>query len=517
MKLPLLRALWIIGIVAGTASFARADVSLPAVISSHMVLQRDVPLPIWGWASPGEEVAVAIGENKATTKANELGRWMAKLAPLPAGGPLEMTVTGKNTIKLTNILVGEVWIGSGQSNMQWSVTQSNNGPEEISAATYPKIRLFSVPLVPSGTPANDVNATWKECSPETVGGFSAVAYFFGREVHKALDVPVGMINSSWGGTRIEPWIPSVGFMSQPDLKQESESVRLQNKSYQEVMKRNVTLLRPWLEVAEKAIASGQEIPNPPSLPAHPLNSNGQPTGLYNGMIHPLAPFAIRGALWYQGESNNGQGMHYNSLMKGLISGWREVWGQGEFPFLYVQLAPYRYGGKETSLPEIWEAQTATLAVPNTGMAVITDIGAVGDIHPRNKQDVGKRLALWALAKTYGKSDLVYSGPLYDSMSVELDQIQIKFKHAEGGLVSRDGKPLTWFTIAGEDKKFVPAMATISGNTVVVQSPKVSNPVAVRFGWSQLAEPNLANKAGLPTSPFRTDAWNDNAPDFPSVK
>jgi sialate O-acetylesterase len=502
------------------AGLTWADVRLPAVIGSNMVLQREQPLPIWGWADAGEEVTVALGENKATTKADDAGKWMVKLAPMKSGGePLEMTVAGKNSIKLTNILVGEVWLGSGQSNMQMTVSGSANGPQEVAAANFPKIRLFSVPLVPSGTPAGDVVSSWKECSPANISGFSAVAYYFGRELHQNLDgVPIGLINSSWGGTKIEPWIPPAGFASQSELSRERDIVQQARANYQKTLLAGASQLRAWLAAVDQAKGAGQDIPDPPTFPAHPLNSNGAPTGLYNGMIHPLAPFALRGVLWYQGESNNGAGMHYHTLMKGLIQGWRTVWAQGDFPFLFVQLAPFRYGANETALAEIWEAQTATLSVPNTGMAVTTDISTVRDIHPPNKQDVGRRLALWALAKTYGKTGVVHSGPLYESSSIELDEVLIKFQHAEGGLVSRDKNPLTWFTIAGEDKKFHPATATIVGSEVKVRSPMVSAPVAVRFGWNQIAEPNLANKAGLPASPFRTDKWDDSAvPTFPGEK
>jgi sialate O-acetylesterase len=272
-------------------------------------------------------------------------------------------------------------------------------------------------------------------------------------------------------------------------------------------------VKAWLDAAEKAVAAGKDVPDAPVVPADPLNQGGSPQAMYNGMLHALVPYAIRGFLWYQGESNRGMGMHYHDLMKGLIANWRSLWHEGDFPFLWVQLAPYLYDTNETALPEIWEAQTATLAVPNTGMAVTTDIATINNIHPPNKQDVGKRLALWALANTYGKKDLVYSGPLYESMAVEGNKIRIKFKHTSPGLVSRDGKSLSWFSIAGDDKQFYPAMADIDGETVVVHSPKVPKPVAVRFGWNQIAEPNLSNKAGLPASPFRTDKWPDakNAP------
>lgn len=506
MKRLAIALLSVSALLSLTAENTRADVKLPAILGSNMVLQRGMPVTVWGWADPDETVTVAIGDNRAETKAGADGKWRVSLKPVAADGTVEMNVKGKNELKLTNILVGEVWLGSGQSNMQWSVMASANPKEEVEAATYPKLRLFLVPLVPSGVPAPDVNARWVECSPETVGSFSAVLYYFGRHLHKELNVPLGLIASSWGGTRIEPWIPPVGFESHADLSDELAKLNTIKAQYGSSLKPQVLALKEWLAKAEAAIAANSPLPNPPSLPNHPLNSNGAHTGLYNGMIHPLAPFAIRGAIWYQGESNNGQGMKYHSLMRGLIAGWRSVWNNPDMPFYFVQLAPYKYGANETSLPGIWEAQTATLGVPKTGMAVTTDITTINDIHPKNKQEVGRRLALWALAHDYGKSDLVYSGPLFRGAAVELDQVRITFRHATGGLASRDGKPLSWFTIAGEDKVFHPANAVIEGETVVVSSPKVILPVAVRFGWNQIAEPNLMNKAGLPASPFRTDTW-----------
>lgn len=512
-RLARLRGLLLAGAVSvGAALVAtpmvRADVTLPAVIGSHMVLQREMPITLWGWASPGEEINIVLGETRAKTAGDSSGNWLVKLPGLPASAePLKLTISGKNTIELEDVLVGEVWMGSGQSNMQWSVAASDKPQEEIAAAVYPKIRLFSVPLVPAGAPAKNVNARWEVCSPQTVPNFSAMSYFFGRELHKSLNVPVGMIATSWGGTRIEPWMPPKAFEGLPELAPERNQIASMRHGYQNALKGHLATVKNWLAAAEQASASAAPIAEPPAFPANPFNSNGAPTGLYNGMVHPLAPFSIRGAIWYQGESNLGQGMHYYDLMKGLIQGWRDIWGEGEFPFLYVQLAPYAYGAAPTLLPEIWEAQTAALNYPNTGMAVVTDIGNIRDIHPRNKQEAARRLALWALAKTYGQNDLKYSGPLYDSMAVEGSQIRLKFKHASG-LKTRDGKPLSWFAIAGEDKKFTPAEATIDGETVLVKSPQVAAPAAVRFGWHQLAEPNLANEAGLPASPFRTDRWPD---------
>lgn len=380
-----------------------------------------------------------------------------------------------------------------------------NAQQEIAAADYPKIRLFSTPNVTAGLPAPDVNASWMPCNPNTVGGFSAVAYFFGRELFKNLDVPIGLINASWGGSRIEPWTPVEGFDAIPELKDISDRIAKAQEDFRIAFSKQIDDIDKWVEEARKALANGDML-EPLAYIQHPLNDGNAPTAMYNALINPVVPFAIRGAIWYQGESNRGEGMLYLKKMEALIGGWRKVWGQGDFPFYYVQLAPFRYDGNVFQLPEIWEAQTAALAIPNTGMVVTTDIGNVADIHPVNKQDVGKRLSLWALAKTYGKTGIVYSGPLFKSLVIEGNKATVSFDYAGSGLVSRDGKPLTWFEIAGEDKKYVKASAAIEGDKVVVSSPDVPNPVAVRFGWHQEAEPNLMNKEGLPASPFRTDKW-----------
>ncbi len=483
-----------------------ADVRLPAVIQQRMVLQRDMPLPIWGWADPGEDVTVKIGERQATSKADDNGRWMVKLEPMSAGGPFEMTVAGKNTITLANILVGEVWLASGQSNMEMSVAASAFPKKEIAAADYPNIRLFSVPKVPAGEPVRDIDAKWKVCSPDVVHNFSAVGYFFAREIHRRLDVPVGVIASAWGGTAIQPWTPPEGFALVGGFEDTLKKLADAGPVYRKAVGKVLGDYESWLPKARQALDENRDIPAPPAWPTHPLASNAEPTGLYNGMIHPLVPFAIRGAIWYQGEANCADGLRYALMMKALIEGWRKVWGQGDFPFYYVQIAPYGRYYAEKSLPYLWEAQTASLNIPNTGMIVTTDIGDLEDIHPKNKQEVGRRLALWALAKTYGHKDIVHSGPLYKFMEIEGDKIRIHFDHLGGGLASRDGKPLSWFEIAGADQKFVAAEATIDGDTVVVSSKDVAEPKAVRLGWSNVAEPNLMNKAGLPVSPFRTDRW-----------
>ena len=427
-----------------------------------MVLQRDLPVRIWGKADPGEKVTVSIGKDEATTQADKDGRWKVELSPLKAGNPVEVHVSGKNTITLRDVLVGEVWVCSGQSNMQMSMNGVTNAKQEIAAANHPHIRLFTVPMRPAGQPADDVDGYWKPCTPDNVAAFSAVAYFFGRTLHKSLGVPIGLINTSWGGTYIEPWTPPVGFRGVPSLASIVTKIEDGNAKYQRHAAAHLdhyeAQIAQWLEVAKKAKAAGEAIPSPPAWPDHPLNKHTEPTGLYNGMIHPLVPLAIRGAIWYQGESNRTDGVKYGDKMKALIEGWRSVWNEGEFPFLFVQIAPYNYGPttNPTDLARLWEGQTSILtSEPNTGMAVINDIGEIKDIHPHNKLDVGKRLALWALVKTYGKRGMVYSGPLYKASQVDGSSIRVTFAHVGSGLISRDRKPLSWFAIAGADKKFVP--------------------------------------------------------------
>ena len=501
-----------------TQSILHAEVTLPSVIGSNMVLQRDMQVPIWGWASAGEEITITLNSEDQSAKplfstsvvTDVEGNWRTKLPAMDAGGPYTLKVTGGNTLELANILFGEVWVCSGQSNMEWSVRVSKDADAEIAVADYPNIRLFRVPHRPSGLLQNDVDAAWYETTPETIENFSAVAYYFGRKLYKNLDVPIGLIDTTWGGTRIEPWTPPAGFVSVPALESISKEVQEAHAAYRQQLPQKMKDIEAWIAETREALKTEARLTQIPEN-RHRLRHHARPTGLYNGMVHPLIPYAVRGALWYQGESNLQDGMHYHEKMKALINGWREVWGQGDFPFYFVQLAPFNYGGwvnNPFALPQIWEAQTATLSVPNTGMAVTTDIGNLKDIHPRNKQEVGRRLALWALAKTYGREDVTYSGPLYKSMTVEGTTIRLSFDFIGDGLMARDAMPLTWFEVAGEDKQFVEAKATIDGDTILVSSDAVANPVAVRFGWHQSAEPNLVNKEGLPASPFRTDSGSE---------
>ena len=498
-----------------------AAIKLPAVIGDHMVVQRDKPVVVWGWAGQAEPVTVRFNgqEKKAVTDA--AGKWRVVFDPLQAGGaPLDLTVRGTASpeVVVRDILVGEVWLASGQSNMEWAMSWLPNPAPEILRADHPGLRLFLVPKRTAAEPHEDVEVQWKVCTPDAVRPFSAVAYYFGLDLHKRLGVPVGMIASAWGGTDIEPWTPPAGFAGVPEAQPLLEKHLAKYGEYRDKLAKDLPAWETWVREARKALAAKAPIPAEPALgyPDDPYDNPQAPMTLYNGMIHPLTPFAIRGAIWYQGENNHNDGLLYEKKMEALIRGWREVWKLGDFPFYYVQLAPFNYGYDRNMqgspvpdmlrLPLIWEAQSNALRIPNTGMAVITDIANLTDIHPANKVDVGRRLALWARAKIYGETSLVYSGPLYKSISVDGDKARIAFDHVGGGLIANDGQPLVWFEIAGEDRIFHKAEAEISGDTVVVRSPRVPAPKAVRFGWHQLAVPNLANRAGLPASPFRTDRW-----------
>jgi sialate O-acetylesterase len=502
-----------------SAGAVGAEIKLPAVIGDHMVIQRGQPVSVWGWAVPGETVTVSLAGKTASIQADKQGRWQMKLEPMDASSEaLSMALSGSRSERrvVTDILVGEVWLCSGQSNMEWALSATLSPLPEIRRAEYPQIRLFHIPRRASPVPLDDVEATWAVCRPETVSSFSAVAYYFGREIHERLGLPVGLINSSWGGTRIEPWTPPAGFQAVPEVLTILDELPQAEDDYRRDIKSALPAIKDWVKTAEAKAAANEVVPVAPPIPAHPLMNPQKPTSLYNGMIYALIPFPIRGAIWYQGEANRNDGAIYTKKMEALIKGWRNVWGSKDFPFYFVQLAPYNYpydremtGGDIPDferLPLIWEAQVEALKIANTGMAVTTDIANLNDIHPRNKMEVGRRLALWARAQVYGESGLVFSGPLYESMAVEGPRARLRFRHIGSGLISLDGRPLTWFEVAGEDRIFYKAQAEIEGDGVVVWSPRVEKPTAVRFGWNQLAEPNLGNQEGLPASPFRTDRW-----------
>lgn len=482
-----------------------ADVRLPNVFSDHMVLQRDQPIKVWGWAAPGEKIKILLSGKAAATSADADGGWKVELPSMKAPGPHEMTVTGKNTVKITDILVGEVWVCSGQSNMEFELKHALNAQQEIKAADYPQIRLLLVPRTPAGLPLNDVKTRWSVCAPDnpTVANFSAVGYFFGRDIHKAINVPVGLIAASQGATQIELWTATEGLSGVPALDPMIASNQAAAESARSKLVENLDLLEAAIPAARAALASGKALPPALSMP-NPMPVEGGPV-LYNGMIYPLVPFGIRGALWYQGESNCGDGMRYLDKMKALVAGWREVWNQGDFPFYFVQITPNNYNG---ALPLLLDAQNAAMAIPNTGMAASTDTcdpsDHYGGGHPRNKQEIGRRLALWALAKDYGRKELVYCGPRFKSLKAEGKQLRVAFDHVGGGLVTRDNKAPDHFEIAGADGNFVEATAKIDGASVVIGSDKVANPASMRFAWKDLAQPNLMNREGLPVSVFRAE-------------
>jgi sialate O-acetylesterase len=499
-------------VTALLAGVSSANVRLPAVISDNMVLQGETQVCLWGWADPNEEITITRSwrQGDMAAQADDRGKWICRFDAPPIGGPYELTFKGRNTITVKNILAGEVWICSGQSNMEMAVRSAAGAEQETAAANYPQIRLFTVEKKVSDKPLDDCRGKWVACSPETVGSFSAAGYFFGRELHQELKVPVGLIHTSWGGTAAEAWSSPGALEENPNLRPILTRHKEALTAYPKAKAKYDEDLAKWKEAVQKAKDAGQRSPRPPQAPMGPENPNS-PSGLYNAMIAPLIPYTIRGAIWYQGESNAGRAYQYRDLFPTMIRSWWNAWGkegQSEFAFLFVQLANFmavKEEPDESSWAELREAQTMTLELSNTGMAVIIDIGDAKDIHPKNKQDVGKRLALWALANTYGK-EVVYSGPLYKSMTKKDNQIILSFNHVGGGLVAKSGETLKGFAIAGADRKFVWADAKIDGNKVVLSSAKVADPIAARYAWADNPVCNLYNKEGLPASPFRTDTW-----------
>jgi len=503
-------------------SFALAELRLPSFFSDHMVFQRDAPIPVWGWADPGTMLTVQLGPDPAkavTTTADPQGRWHASLPASPADAEgLSFTVSSPTqTITLEDVLVGEVWLCSGQSNMEWPVSASADPAGEIAAAAdFPAIRHMKVAHATAATPRDDVASTWQICSPATAANFTAVGYAMARELHRELGVPIGLLNVSWGGTRIEPWTPVEGFAMIPGLAEIHSQIQRtlpSNELYQTALQTHIDDLTRWTEEARAALANRDYAPASPAFPQAllPLTANTSPTTIFNAMLHPIVGFGMRGAVWYQGESNRDDGMQYLDKKKALVSAWRELWGIGDFPFYFVQIAPFQYGEEEpAALARFWEAQSACREIPNTGMVVTNDIADLRDIHPKNKQEVGRRLALLALKHTYGQTDLVASGPTFKELVVDGDTLRLKFDNVADGLRSRDGAPLSHFELAGEDATFVPATATIEGtDTVILSAEGVKDPTAMRFAWHKLAEPNLANGAGLPASAFRAGQLPDH--------
>ncbi len=483
---------------------AKADVVLPKIFSDNMVLQRGMKIPIWGWANPGERITASLENHSAETVSDADGKWKLFLGPLEAGGPFDFKIEAMNTVLLKNVLVGEVWVCSGQSNMALEVSSCDNAQMEIATANYPQIRLFQVKSAKSSVALSDVSPIvgqepnwlnkWQVCSPQAVSNFTGVGYFFAREIWKKYQVPVGIISASWGGTTAEAWVPKDALENDQDLVPILQEWPKYNNDEE------------WLRLEYESFVKDVEEAHKEGKP-EPLYFN-QPSVLYNGIIAPVVPFGIRGVAWYQGESNTYRALQYRKLFPALITKWRQNWGQGNFPFLFVQLANYKF--EPQVFPELREAQARTLSVPETAMVVTIDIGDSATIHPRNKQEVGKRLSLAARSLAYGE-DLVYSGPLYQSMVIIKGRCRLNFSYIGEGLVAKGIGPLVGFEIAGTDRHFVKAQALIDGGHVVVWSNDVPDPLAVRYAWANSpVKCNLYNKSfgqiGLPASPFRTDDW-----------
>lgn len=478
-------------------SLAQADVSVSAIFADHMVLQRDHANPVWGHAEPGEKVTVSIADQKHEATADDDGHWRVTLDAMTVGKPLTMVIEGKNRIEISDVLIGEVWLCSGQSNMQWSVRMTNNADLEQLTANYPNIRLITVPNVGSQEPQEDFKGQWVACSSETVGTFSAVGYYFGRQLHQSLGVPIGLINNAWGGSSCEAWVDVERLKAD-----EQFAPLLQRWSQQEKQLEELTEQAKDDPEKKKQLAKLQGT----------MRGQHRPANLYCGVLNPVIGYGIRGAIWYQGESNASRAYQYRTLFPMMIQAWRDDWKQGDFPFYWVQLADFT---NEVSEPgdsdwaELREAQTMTMdKLSNTGEAVIIDLGEGRDIHPRNKQDVAKRLSRWPLAKEYGL-DIEYQSPRFKEMKVEQGKAMLTIDFAgKEGLYTFDVPTVLGFTIAGEDKKFVNANAKLVGkDKIEVWSDEVSEPVAVRYAWANNPIANVVTRStGMPLTPFRTDDW-----------
>ncbi|MFZ2655390.1 MAG: sialate O-acetylesterase [Victivallales bacterium] len=511
-----------------------ANVRMPAIFGDHMVLQQDAALPVWGWAEPGEKVSVRIGSQHADAVTGADGKWRVELPAIKENATaLTMRIEGRNVLEFTDVVVGDVWVCSGQSNMGIPLRYAHNAGSELPKAADEQLRLFLVPMMCAADPMDDTKGRWELCTKETAGGFSAVGYFFARELRRELKRPVGMIGAYWGGTAAQAWT-SIAALEKPPAftkyaDQYNRALEIHRKVTPEMAAEYEAKVKKWDEDYRAALKQKLEPPKTSTAPAQPdptgvpnqANARpGTPSIVFNGMIAPLIPYAIKGVIWYQGEGNaySASAVEYRTLFPRLIEDWRGRWGRGEFPFIFVQLPNFIIpGNSPQDWPMLREAQLRTLSIPNTGMAVTIDIGHPTDVHPKGKLDVGLRLALAARKVAYGQ-DVVFSGPSYDAMKVDGNKIRLSFKNIGSGLVmgvppwTWDGKKpaspekLTGFTISGADRKWFPAQADIEGETVVVSAEDVAVPEAVRYAWDSNPACNLYNKDGLPASPFRTDDW-----------
>jgi len=494
------------------AASANSNIRLPDVIASSMVLQQKQNVPIWGFADPGETVTVSFAGQKKTTVADASGKWRVDLGKFSANAtPQTMTIAGKNTVELKDILVGEVWLVAGQSNMQRLLRETANGDAVQAAANHPDIRLFNVRREVGFKRTGKPIAEWVACTPQSVAEFSAAGYYFAVELQKELKVPIGMINSSWGGSQAEAWTPVAYLNASPDLKPTVDRTELWNRTREQVRVDYAAAIETWRKKSDEQKAAGARPSPSPGVP-DALRDYRIASSIYDGMIEPLMPFAIRGAAWYQGESNEDRAEQYNLLLPTMIRAWRERWGEGNFPFGIIQLPNYHAVKPDpdfTGWSFIREAELRTsLNTINTGLIVTIDIGEANDIHPKNKLDVGKRMALWALKDVYGHK--LVDAPVLKAAAIEGSKIVLTFDHVGSGLKIRDGDKLDEFAIAGDDKKWYWADARIVGkNKIEVSSASVTAPKAVRYAFNTNPKhPNLTNDSGLPASPFRTDGWPD---------
>ncbi|WP_017446941.1 sialate O-acetylesterase [Gayadomonas joobiniege] len=497
-------ALWSLTSTLMYCTQAQAEVSLPSVFADKMVLQQKQENPIWGKASPGESIRISLADQTYKTKADADGNWRVKLAKMPAGGPYNIKVQAQNSIEIKDVLVGEVWMCSGQSNMEWRVKDSNHPAVETLTANYSDIRIMKVPRVGIDTPQFDIDAKWETVSPSSIRDFSAICYFYGRRLHHALGVPVGLIKNSWGGTPIEAWIPRDALDNsgeyEPMLSHWDQlTADFDPATYQQQLK----AFNAWNKAGRPAESRVDK-------PKDPISGGKRPANIFNGVVNPTVGYGIRGVIWYQGEANGNRGYQYRSLFPLLINTWRERWGQGDFPFYWVQLADFRAEQDTPSEYSDWaelrEAQSMTLSVPNTGEAIAIDLGEGRNIHPTNKQDVADRLVRHPLAKVYG-FNLTADSPRFDELKIDGDKAIVSFKNVTKKLYSQDTWKVDGFYIAGDDQQFVKADAKIIGkNKVQVFSEQVKNPVAVRYGWEDNPVVNLYDKGELPVAPFRTDDW-----------
>lgn len=494
------------------AQTTKSRLILPAIFSDNMILQRDVSIPFWGTAIPGQKVSVTLKNLTKQVVADNDGKWSLRLSPMRAGGPYSITIIAMDTIVLRNILIGDVWIASGQSNMEMPIapnkyfTGIKNYEEEIANANDSLLRIFSVrknSVVEQ--PQSEMTGQWLEANPANTGKFSAVSYFFGKNIRKSLKIPIGIIHSSWGASPAQAWMSTKVLSTDPDFQKLVDDWKKIDDVYQAKL-----LSYKKDSASAAAVEDTNLLKNKNKAPIYPILLQKRPSSLYNGMIFPLIPYAIKGAIWYQGEGNESDPILYDKLFPALITNWRKDWGQGDFPFLFVQLAGYKKlqtQPSEGGWARLREAQTKALKLPNTGMITAVDIGEEKDIHPKNKQEIGNRLAQYALAEVYGQNK-VYSGPVFEKMRTVRNKVYLSFKHANGGLTIHNSDTLKGFGICGSDKKFVWANAVIKGKTVILSNPQINNPIAVRYDWANNPIGNLYNKLGLPTMPFRTDCWED---------